>query len=58
VDFIERYLGFSPDNGNSPLELMALVLLVALAMLIGMILPFGGKSRDPAGRDSCAASFG
>jgi hypothetical protein len=57
VDFIERYLGFSPDNGNSSLELMALVFLVALAMLIGMILPLGGKSRDPAGRDSCAASF-
>jgi hypothetical protein len=30
VDFIERYLGFSPDGGDGSLEIAMLVLLVTL----------------------------
>jgi hypothetical protein len=30
VDFIERYLGFSPDGGDGSVEIAMLVLIVAL----------------------------
>ena len=48
MNFIERYFGISPDDGDGSLEIMVLVLGVALAMLIGMLLPIGEKSRDEA----------
>jgi hypothetical protein len=46
VRFIEEWFGISPDSGDGSLEIVILVLLVALATLIGMLLPIGGKSRE------------
>jgi hypothetical protein len=51
MNFIERYFGISPDAGDGSLEIMTLVVLVALAILIGMLLPIGGISRDEASGD-------
>jgi len=34
LDFIERYLGFSPDNGDGSMEIL---ILVALAMVVAGI---------------------
>jgi hypothetical protein len=35
MDFIERYLGFSPDGGDGSFELFALMLLVTLLTAMG-----------------------
>jgi hypothetical protein len=51
LNFIETYFGVSPDNGDGSLEIMALVLLVALAALIGMLLPMDAKPEDKASPD-------
>lgn len=46
MDFIERYLGFSPDGGDGSIEAIALVLLVTLGALIGLRLPIAGNAKD------------
>ena len=51
MNFIERYFGITPDDGDGSLEIIILVLGVALAMLIGMLLPIGGISRDETSGD-------
>ena len=49
--FIEGWFGIWPDNGDGSLEMLALVLMVALAALIGMLLPIGGKTKDELSAD-------
>jgi hypothetical protein len=34
VDFVERYLGVSPDGGDGSLEVLIIVLLVLIAIAI------------------------
>ena len=46
VRFIEYWFGVWPDNGDGSLEIMALVLLIALAVSIGMLLPIGGGPKN------------
>jgi len=46
MDFIERYLGFSPDGGDGSIEAIVLVLLVTLGALIGLRLPIAGDAKD------------
>jgi hypothetical protein len=46
MNFIERYLGFSPDGGDGSIEAIALVLLVTLGALIGLRLPIAGNAKD------------
>ena len=46
VRFIEEWFGIWPDNGDGSLEILILVVLVALAALIGMLLPIGGKPKE------------
>jgi hypothetical protein len=41
MDFIERYLGFSPDNGDGSFEAMLLIVLVTI--ITGISLGFFGK---------------
>jgi hypothetical protein len=36
VDFIERYLGFSPDHGDGRLEAMLLIALLTIVTGVGM----------------------
>jgi len=37
MDFIERYLGFAPDNGDGSLEeTLILMLLIALVVTLGL----------------------
>ena len=43
--FIEEWFGIWPDNGDGSLEMLILVALVGLAVLIGMLLPIGGKPK-------------
>jgi hypothetical protein len=45
VRFIEEWFGIWPDNGDGSFEILILVVLVALAVLIGMLLPIGGKPK-------------
>ena len=53
MDFIERYLGFSPDGGDGSIEAIALVLLVTLGALIGLRLPIAkDDGRDEIDRSS------
>jgi len=49
MDFIEKYLGLSPDGGDGSMEIMVLVLLVALGALIGYFC------RSPQNRGLFAA---
>jgi len=35
MDFIERYLGFSPDHGDKSFELLLLIGLVAMISVLG-----------------------
>jgi hypothetical protein len=44
LDFIERYLGFSPDHGDGSFEAMLLVMLTTL--IFGIALPIIGKAED------------
>ena len=44
--FIQEWFGIWPDNGDGSLEILILVVLVALAVLIGMLLPIGGKAKE------------
>jgi hypothetical protein len=44
VDFIERYLGFSPDNGDGSVE--AMLLLVLVTILTGIGLAFFRKHHE------------
>ena len=46
VRFIQEWFGIWPDNGDGSLEILILVVLVALAVLIGMLLPIGGKPKE------------
>jgi hypothetical protein len=46
MNFIERYLGLSPDGGDGSIEAIALVLLVTLGALIGLRLPIAGNAKD------------
>ena len=41
MDFIERYLGFSPDNGDGSFE--AMLLLVLVTIITGISLGFFRK---------------
>jgi len=45
MDFIERYLGISPDGGDGSLEVMVLVLLVLIVAAIGMHLSHWRKNQ-------------
>jgi hypothetical protein len=36
MDFIERFLGFSPDHGDGSFEAMLLLVLVILVTGVGM----------------------
>ena len=40
MDFIERYLGFSPDGGDGPFEVMTLVVLAVLIVAGAFRLAF------------------
>jgi len=42
VDFIERYLGFSPDHGDGSFEAMLLVMLTTI--IFGVALPITSKA--------------
>jgi hypothetical protein len=44
VDFIERLLGFAPDNGDGSVEILW---LVVLALLIVTVTYFRLKRRNP-----------
>jgi len=46
LNFIETYLGLSPDGGDGSWEMAALVLLVGLGTVVGLLLPI---SRKPNG---------
>jgi len=46
VRFIKEWFGTWSDNGDGSLEKFILVVLVALAVLIGMLLPIGGKPKE------------
>jgi hypothetical protein len=46
VDFIERYLGFSPDHGDGSFEAMLLVMLVTIATGIASGFSAIGKTKD------------
>jgi uncharacterized membrane protein YqgA involved in biofilm formation len=43
VNFIESYLGISPDGGDGSLELLVFVLLVVIGGAIGTYLPLDKK---------------
>ena len=43
MDFIERYLGFSPDHGDGTLEAMLLTALVTI--ITGLALGFFHKAK-------------
>jgi hypothetical protein len=47
LNFIETYLGLSPDGGDGSAEIFVLVALVGFAVMIGMTLPIGAKSKRP-----------
>ena len=36
MDFIERFLGFSPDRGDGSFEVMVLVAAVLFVMIVAM----------------------
>ena len=44
MDFIERFLGFSPDHGDGRLE--ATLLLVLVIIVTGIVLAFFHKRHD------------
>ena len=37
MDFIERYLGFSPDGGDGSFEAMLLLVLATVVTGVGMV---------------------
>jgi len=37
MDFIERYLGFSPDHGDGSLEVIILIALVAITTGLALL---------------------
>jgi hypothetical protein len=40
MDFIERHLGFSPDNGDGSMEVMLLTVLLMIIAAVGLRLAF------------------
>ena len=44
MDFIERFLGFSPDHGDGTLE--AMFLLVLVIIISGMVVAFIHKRYE------------
>jgi len=46
MQFIENYLGVSPDGGDGSLEIMVLILLVLIGAAIGMLMPMGRKTKN------------
>jgi len=46
VDFIERYLGFSPDGGDGSLEAILLIALVVFVVGIGIGFFHKHHARD------------
>ena len=38
MDFIERYLGFSPDGGDGSIEILVAVVLVVIIVAMGLRL--------------------
>ena len=38
MQFIERYLGFSPDGGDGSMEILVVVVLVATITVVGLRL--------------------
>jgi len=47
MDFIERYLGFSPDHGDGSLE--AIVLIALVTIITGIALGFFPKHHVSRG---------
>jgi hypothetical protein len=47
MDFIERYLGFSPDHGDGSLE--AIVLIALVTIITGIALGFFRKHHVSRG---------
>lgn len=50
MDFIEKYLGLSPDGGDGSMEIMLLVLLVLVGIAIWMHLPNRRKNQNDENR--------
>jgi hypothetical protein len=46
VDFIERYLGISPDGGDQSLEVMLLVVTFTLIGALALFLSATRKTKD------------
>ena len=46
MDFIERYLGFSPDGGDGSFEAMLLIALVTVITGAGMVFFHKRDVRD------------
>jgi hypothetical protein len=40
MDFIERHLGFSPDNGDGSMEVLLLTVLVMIFTVVAFRLAF------------------
>ena len=36
MDFIERHLGFAPDGGDGPMEILVLVVVVAIVVAVAL----------------------
>jgi len=43
MDFIEKFLGISPDGGDGSLEILLLVLVVLIITAVGMHWPYRRK---------------
>jgi hypothetical protein len=46
MDFIERYLGFSPDNGDGSFEAMFLIMLVVFGTGLALAFLGIGKTKE------------
>jgi hypothetical protein len=46
MDFIERYLGISPDGGDQSLEVMLLVVTFTLIGAVALFLSVIRKAKD------------
>jgi hypothetical protein len=48
MDFIEKFLGISPDRGDHSFEVLLLVAVVTLIAAIGLRLSSIGETKDDA----------
>ena len=46
MEFIETYLGLSPDGGDGSWEIAALVLLVGFGTVVGLLLPIAANPTE------------